>query len=143
MALRGKPIEPGLAIVFRCPVLGGDEAVFEKPLQCRIERAVPHLQHFPRAVLNRAGNGMPVDGTKGYRLQNQKVQSALEKPGLVVGVSSRHSTGVYGRSGRMSRGGCKILMANPTHFGSTSWKEPRNFMDLSSQFGLTCKQRPI
>src|SRR5882757_6038285 len=92
VAFLGESIKPGLAVVLRCAVFGNDKAVFDEPLQCGIQGAVPHLQHLARAVFDGSGNGVPVHWAQDHRLQNQQVKRALQESGLVVRLSSRHST---------------------------------------------------
>src|SRR5437868_4113661 len=71
-------VELRLAIVLRCPPLGGDPASILEAMQRGVERALVHLQDIARDLLNPLGYPPAVHGLKGERFQDEHVERALE-----------------------------------------------------------------
>jgi hypothetical protein len=79
LASRSERVELGLAAGFAFRPFGPDPALLLKAMEGRIERALLHLQHFARHLLNTLGDGPAVHGFGEKSPQDEKVERTLDK----------------------------------------------------------------
>jgi hypothetical protein len=87
--LHGEPLAPGLReavelhapLGLREPPLGLDPAVPLQPVERRVERPLLDAEDVGAHPLDPPGDGVPVSGPPGERLEDQRVEGAVEQLG--------------------------------------------------------------
>src|SRR5687768_16039569 len=103
-------VETGLAVVVGGSPVGDDPAALLQTLEGRIERPVIDEQHVVGLLFDGTRNTLPVLYAEHERAQNQEINGSLQAcASLLYTFSSRHATGVWAHSGRMSTQACQGL----------------------------------
>jgi hypothetical protein len=76
---RGQPIVLGAPVVLGGAILEGDPSTLDQAMQSWVERALLHLQHIVRAVLDGLGNGMAACRSETQGPEDQQVQRPLQQ----------------------------------------------------------------
>jgi len=87
--LRRKAVELRLAAILRLAPLSGQQAALFQAVQRWIQRSLLHVQHLPGDLPDAQRNSVAVNRAHCYDLQDQHIQRALQKVGL---IGRRHRT---------------------------------------------------
>src|SRR6476661_4071260 len=75
----GEPVELGAAVVLRDAPFGLDGPLVLEPVERRIERSLVDLEQIAGHLLDALGHAPPMLGPQAQSLQDQQIESALQK----------------------------------------------------------------